>query len=248
MINEINQNNERNNFVNYLCEKFILKIKLMSECKNLKNNLLIARNFSHSFTDLLKTLGQKMNENLYQLNSKLQKMIKIENKYKDFLKLQRMSLKKIKKILEYQDFSLNYLINKHNSENYENFLRKKRRIRKAGTLTGSLIYSNKQLFRKKNKNNNNNFDSIKSIQKISINRVKSSFLGSGTIGKIINSKKNNKNQYNKINNDKSINKNNIKKSKSFDNCKFININNIKKLYIFGFTNINKIIIRKNTYK
>ena len=248
MINEINQNNERNNFVNYLCEKFILKIKLMSECKNLKNNLLIARNFSHSFTDLLKTLGQKMNENLYQLNSKLQKMIKIENKYKDFLKLQRMSLKKIKKILEYQDFSLNYLINKHNNENYENFLRKKRRIRKAGTLTGSLIYSNKQLFRKKNKNNNNNFDSIKSIQKISINRVKSSFLGSGTIGKIINSKKNNKNQYNKINNDKSINKNNIKKSKSFDNCKFININNIKKLYIFGFTNINKIIIRKNTYK
>ena len=240
-----NQDNGRNNFINFICEKFILKLKLINECNNLNDNLLIARNFSHSFTDLLKTLGQKMDENLYQLNSKLQILIKIENKYKDFLKLQKINLKKIKKLLEYQNFSLNYLINRHNNENYEDFIRKKKRIRKAVTLTGSLIYSNKTIFKKKN---NNYFDSIKNLRKVCFNRVNSSYFGIGTIGKFIKSQKNDKNQCNKINNNKNIYNKNIKKSKSLDNYKLINLNNIKKSYIFGFANANKTINRKNTYK
>ena len=247
IINENNQDNERNNFINYLCEKFILKVKLIRECFNLKNNLLIARNLSHSFTDLLKTLGQKMNENLYQLNHKLQNLMEIENKYKDFLKTQKFVLKKLKKVLVYQNISIDYLLNWQNKENYEDFLRNKRIIRKKGILTGSFIFSNKQLFKKKNGKNKNKFDIIKISRKININRVKSSIFGNNTIGKIIN-KEYNKNKYNNNKIDKNINLKNIKSSKSLDNYQSKTIYYIKKSYIFGFININKNIVRKKTYK
>ena len=129
IFNDYNENNERENFITYLIEKFILKSKIISECNILKNNLLIARNFNHSFTDLLKTLGQKMDENLYQLNNKLQFMEKNEKKCKDFINIQKKSLKQIKKVIGYQYFLLNYLINRHNKENYQSYLSRKKKLR-----------------------------------------------------------------------------------------------------------------------
>jgi len=55
-----------------------------------------------------------MNGNINQLNNKLEILIKNDDKYKNFMKFQENSLKKVEKIMVYQDFLLNYLIEKNN--------------------------------------------------------------------------------------------------------------------------------------
>ena len=250
MINEYNEYIEKNLFINHLIKKFLSKIKLISECNNFKNNLIIARNFSHSFTDLLKNLVEKMNENLYQLNSKLQFLIRKEEKYKDFIKIHKSTLKKIKKVMGYQYFTLNYLINRHNNENYVGFLKKKSHIRKTKTssnLTGSVLYHNKKLIEGKNKKCK--FDRIKSPRRIRFNKMKSSVFGpalSLNKGNIKKSKTND-NKHGNINSIISGLK--IKRTKSLNSNQFLNnINFIKKFYVYGFTKNNKIIKRQKSYK
>ena len=240
IITNINEFNANKNFINYLIKKFIFKIKLISECNNLKNNLLIARNFSHSFTDLLKTLGHKINENLNQLNNKLQILIKKEKKYKDFIKYQKIILKRTKKIIGYQDFALTYLINKHNN-NYEEYLNNKKYKRKEKSKrTGTdLIGSSKNLGLKyKNNIDNNNYDYFKNTKIIGLNRIKSSILGSDTslnFRRILKYKPN------------YINKLKKQKSKSLNNIYFNNNNIIKKSLIFGLIDIKKNNKRKSSY-
>ena len=178
MITEYNDYSEKNLFINNLIKKFIFKIKLISEFNNFKNDLMIARNFSHSFTDLLKNLGQKMNENLYQLNNKLVFLVKKEEKYKNLIKIHKSAMKKIKNVIGYQCFVLNYLINRHNNENYEDFFKKKRYIIKAranNKLTDTVLYHNKKLIEKRNKNSK--FECNNSSTKSRFNRMKSSFFG-----------------------------------------------------------------------
>jgi hypothetical protein len=102
---------EQNNFFNYLYNKYILKIKLITECKIFKNPFLIARNYSHSFTDLLKTLGHKMDDNLNQLNDKLKLLDQNEHKLFNIEKNHKITSRKIKRVLNYQKAIINYLIN-----------------------------------------------------------------------------------------------------------------------------------------
>ena len=149
IVDLIEENNKyKKKFINYLFQKFIIKIKLISECNIFKNDLLIARNFSHSFTNLLNTLKYKMNDNLNQLNNKLYIIINKERKYKDFIKFQKTSLKNIQKIIIYQNTLLNYLINKHNDNN-ENYITLKAKIGKSiGYYSGKFLYSNKKLTKK----------------------------------------------------------------------------------------------------
>ena len=109
-----NEYKEKKKFIKYISTQFVLKIKLMIECKNFKNNLLIARNNSLSFNDVLKTLGDKMNGNINQLNSKIEILIQNDQKFKNFMKFQEKSIKRLKKIYQYQDYILNYLIEKNN--------------------------------------------------------------------------------------------------------------------------------------
>jgi len=111
---ESNSYKEKKKFLKYLCSQFVLKIKFLNEIKNFKNNLIIARNNTLSLNDILKTLGDKMNGNINQLNNKLEILIKNDEKYKNFMKFQENSLKKIEKIMVYQEFLLNYLIEKNN--------------------------------------------------------------------------------------------------------------------------------------
>ena len=118
-IMENGESKEKKNFLKYISSQFILKTKLINEFKNFKNNLLIARNYSLSFNDVLKTLGEKMNGNIAQLNNKLEKLIQNDEKYKNFMKFQVNSLKKIKKIKGYQDYIINYLIDKNNITNVD---------------------------------------------------------------------------------------------------------------------------------
>ena len=113
-IAETNSYKEKKKFLKYLCTQFILKIRFLNEIKNFKNNLIIARNSTLSLNDILKTLGDKMNGNINQLNNKLEKLILNDEKYKNFMKFQENSLKKLEKIMIYQDFLLDYLVEKNN--------------------------------------------------------------------------------------------------------------------------------------
>ena len=112
---------EKKKFIKYILTRFILKIKLLNESKNFKNKLLIARNYSLSFNDVLKTLGDKINGNITQLNNKLELLIQNDEKYRSFMKFQDHSVKKLKKILGYQEYLINYLIEKNNETTMEYF-------------------------------------------------------------------------------------------------------------------------------
>jgi len=101
-------------FMKFLCSEFILKAKLINECKNFKNNLLIARNNFLSFNDVLKTLGEKMNANLNQLNNKIEVLIQNDQKFIGFMKFQENSLKNVRNLIRIQDNIINYLIEKNN--------------------------------------------------------------------------------------------------------------------------------------
>ena len=116
-LTNMSQNNEykdKKNFLKFLCSEFILKAKLINECKNFKNHLLIARNNSLSFNDVLKTLGEKMNANLNQLNNKIEVLIQNDQKFINFMKFQEASLKSVRNLIRVQDNIINYLIEKNN--------------------------------------------------------------------------------------------------------------------------------------
>ena len=116
IIDENSNYKEKKKFLKYLCTQFVLKIKFLTEIKNFKNNLMIARNNTLSLNDVLKTLGDKMNGNLNQLNNKIEKLIKNDQKFKKFMRFQEKNLKKVQKIMEYESLLLNYLIEKNNDD------------------------------------------------------------------------------------------------------------------------------------
>jgi hypothetical protein len=107
---------EKKKFLKYLCTQFVLKIKFLTEIKNFKNNLMIARNNTLSLDDVLKTLGDKMNRNMNQLNNKIEKLIQNDQKFKNFMRFQENNLKKLQKIMTYEDLLLHYLIERNNDD------------------------------------------------------------------------------------------------------------------------------------
>ena len=112
---ENNDYKEKRKFLRFIGSQFVLKTKIINECKNFKNILLIARNNSLSFIDVLKTLGAKMNANINQLNNKIDVLIQNDTKYRNFMKFHINSIKKIAKTNEYQNYTLIYL-NELNNE------------------------------------------------------------------------------------------------------------------------------------
>jgi hypothetical protein len=164
IIAENNNYKEKKKFLRYLCTHFVLKIRFLTEIKNFKNNLMIARNNTLSLNDVLKTLGDKMNGNINQLNIKIEKLIKNDQKFKNFMRFQENTLKKIQKIMAYDDLLLNYLIErnnddeisyyKENKEMQNNFLNKYKNVgggikRLRSSYNGSFIS-----FKKKSLNKN----------------------------------------------------------------------------------------------
>ena len=172
LISDRNVNQDKRDFQFYLCQKFLLRVKLLSESKIFRNELILARNFSNSFLDLLKTLGHKMKENLNLINAKLQLIMEKENKYNNFKKFEKKSMKKIKKIIKYEQDCINYLINKQN-ENYNNYLNKKRKFKKSISFTGSIFNSKKKLLKSKFKNQIKKTEIIKNLIRINSNSLNS---------------------------------------------------------------------------
>ena len=113
-MSQSNEYKDKKKFLRFLCSEFILKAKLINECKNFKNNLLIARNNSLSFNDVLKTLGEKMNANLTQLNNQIEVLFQNDQKFINFMKFQESSLKKVRNLVRIQDNIINYLIERNN--------------------------------------------------------------------------------------------------------------------------------------
>ena len=111
---ENNEYKEKKKLLSFIGNKFVLKTKIANECKNFKNILLIARNYAQPFNDVLKTLGDKMNGNINQLNNKLEVLIQNDIKFRNFMKFQNNSVKKIEKVNDFQKYVLNYLIELNN--------------------------------------------------------------------------------------------------------------------------------------
>ena len=112
--NEINEDIEKKKFIKYLGILFLFKSKLTIECKNFMDNLKIARNSSQSFNDVLKTIGNKMEANINQLNNKLEVLIRNDQKFLNFTKLTTNVIKRIKKLDNYHNSLLQYLVEIHN--------------------------------------------------------------------------------------------------------------------------------------
>ena len=113
-LNEINENEEKKRYIRYLGGIFIFKIKFILEYKSFEDDLKVARNSSLSFTDVLKTVGNKMEGNITQLNNKIEVLIQNGQKYINFIKDSVNTIKKIKKIRNYQESMIQYLVEVHN--------------------------------------------------------------------------------------------------------------------------------------
>ena len=147
-LNELNTNEEKKKFIKYIESAFILKIKVQVELKNFTDNLKVARNSTLSFNDVLKTVGNKMDVNISQLNNKIEVLIKYDQKYIDFIKFTSNTVKKIKKISNNHNSLIQYLTDVHN-EHVKQIIEK----RKEAEMNSPILYKNALNLPKRMKSN-----------------------------------------------------------------------------------------------
>ena len=149
-INDLNENEneEKKKFIKFIGSLFSLKIKLSVEIKNFLDHLKIARNSSQSFNDVLKTIGNKMDANINQLNNKLEILIQNDQKFLNFIKLTTNTMKSIKTINNYHNSLLQNLIIVHNE-----YVKQSIEIRKEAELNCPILYKNSMVFPKRMKSN-----------------------------------------------------------------------------------------------
>ena len=246
----------------FLCSEFILKAKLINECKNFKNHLLIARNNSLSFNDVLKTLGEKMNANLNQLNNKIEVLIQNDQKFINFMKFQEASLKSVRNLIRVQDNIINYLIEKNNEAELIYFRENKEKqekfvnaLKNIGNNSGipkmkSFAYGpfgfNKKFGTKNNENYKINVIKPKKENKAhGVKKMRSSIVATNNSSLKMSSKHLKTLTTSKSNVLKNIKKP-IKRKISLDD-KALNIfKNIKKEHEIKKDIIEKVIVRKNS--
>ena len=148
-LNEENENIEKKRYFRYLLGIFIFKIKFIMEFKNFIDNLKVARNSSLSFNDVLKTIGNKMDGNIVHLSNKIEVLIQNDQKYIKFIKNFSNSLKNLKKIQNYQESMIQYLVDIHNE-----YLKQMNEVKKQAEFNSPILYKNKLNFPKKLKSNN----------------------------------------------------------------------------------------------
>ena len=84
-------------FVNFLENIFVLKIKFVTEYRNFIDKYKICRNFPMSFHDALKNLENKMEENSDTLSLALNKIINVDNDFNNLITAQKNIYNLIKK-------------------------------------------------------------------------------------------------------------------------------------------------------
>ena len=118
-----------------------------------------------------------MNANINQLNNKLEKLIQNDQKYKLFMRFQDNSIKRLKKIIGYEDFIINYLISKNNDmwidylrdnkemqQNFKNLGQSQKKIRSS--FNGNFFNFNKKTRKKSYDEDDVKENSIKKKNKI----------------------------------------------------------------------------------
>ena len=80
--------------IKYLISVFLFKIKVKVELKYYIDNLKVARNSFLSLTDILKTIGNKLDTNITQLNNKLEVLIRNDQRFLNMIKFTSNSIKK----------------------------------------------------------------------------------------------------------------------------------------------------------
>ena len=114
--NESQENAEKKKYIRYIGAIFFLRIKFIMECGNFSDDLKVARNSSLSFNDVLKTVGNKVEENMAQLNNKIEVLIKNDQKYYDLVKITSDIIKSLKKTKEYHKTLIQYFVDIHNEQ------------------------------------------------------------------------------------------------------------------------------------
>ena len=143
-----NENEEKVKFLKFIDSLFLLKVKLIVEYRNFADNLKIARNSSLSFSDVLKTIGNKLDANMTQLNNKIEVLIRIDQKLLNFIEFTTNNMKSIKSIKNYHNSILQYLVEVHNE-----YMKQMIEIRKEAEISSPILYKNSAHFPKRMKSN-----------------------------------------------------------------------------------------------
>ena len=149
-MNEIfdNEIEEKKKYIKFLISIFLFKVKFSVETKNFIDNLKIARNSSQSFNDVLKTIGNKMDANINQLNNKLEILIQNDQKFLNFIKFTTNIMRSIKSINNYHNSLLQHLVEVHNE-----YVKQMIELRKEVELKCPILYKNSTIFPKRMKSN-----------------------------------------------------------------------------------------------
>ena len=197
--NESQENAEKKKYIRYVAAIFFLRIKFVMECKNFSDDLKVARNSSLSFNDVVKTVGNKMDQNMVLLNSKIEVLIKNDQKYFDLIKITSDIIKSLRKTKEYHKSLIQYFADIHN-ENLKQMIE----LKKEAENNSPFLYKD-IILKKLNSNMNGQFNFKK--------RVKSKIIGNN-IGK--NSKKKSKRDLFELNKPK-VNIKKLKSTQTFGN-------------------------------
>ena len=147
-INETYLNTEKKKYIRYIQSLFFMRIKFELECKSFADNFKIARNPFMSLADVLKTMGHKMDENITQLNNKIDVLIQNDNKYINFMKFTTENMKTIKKIKFYHLSLLQNFVDVHNE-----YVKKMIELRKEIEFNSPLLNKNSAKIPRKIKSN-----------------------------------------------------------------------------------------------
>ena len=136
--NESQENAEKKKYIRYIGAMFFLRIKFVMECQNFSDDLKVARNSSLSFNDVLKTIGHKMDENMTQLNNKIEVLIKNDQKYFDQVKVTSDIIKSLRKTKEYHKSLIQYFVDIHNE-----YLKQMIELKKEAENNSPYLYKDK---------------------------------------------------------------------------------------------------------
>jgi hypothetical protein len=147
-LNENAENEEKRKYIKYIQSIFVMKIKFIVESKNFADNLKVARNSGQSLNDVLKTLGNKLDTNINNMYSKIEVLIKNDEKFLDFVKTTTNIMKNIRMIKDYHTSLIQHLVERHN-ENVKQMIE----IRKDSDLNAAIFLRNNSNLPKKMKSN-----------------------------------------------------------------------------------------------
>ena len=147
-MNDVNKSEEKKKFIKYIISLFLFKTKCIVECKDFTDNFKIARNSSLSFNDVLKTIGNKMDANITQLNNKIEILIQNDQKFLRFIKFTTVTINNIKKLNKNHNYILQYLVDIHNE-----YVKQIIEIKKETELNSPIIHQHSTIFPKRMKSN-----------------------------------------------------------------------------------------------